>query len=240
MPTNTPNLDLYKKNPATDGADTFNITTMLNDNWDKIDTATGKLSDLTTTVKTNLVAGINEINSAISGKVSKSGDTMTGDLRLIDSSNKYGVVFRNDGNYFYLLVTNENDPTGSWNNLRPFSFNLSTGASTYNNAEILTKSSTDKAAILKWLRPATSQAYTVTTGFVAPSNGWVAVRNGSGEGNYSAWKIGGEIVTINDQRNGGSRAGALSIGSMFFMGEGQTLTHVGQADRSATFMPCAM
>jgi len=65
MPTNTPNLDLYKKNPATDGADTFNITTMLNDNWDKIDTATGKLSDLTTTVKTNLVAGINEIQNQI-------------------------------------------------------------------------------------------------------------------------------------------------------------------------------
>lgn len=32
-------LNLLKKNPATDGADTFNIQTMLNDNWDKIDGA---------------------------------------------------------------------------------------------------------------------------------------------------------------------------------------------------------
>ncbi|MFC3800012.1 hypothetical protein [Cohnella sp. GCM10012308] len=32
-------LNLLKKNPATDGADTFNIQTMLNDNWDKIDAA---------------------------------------------------------------------------------------------------------------------------------------------------------------------------------------------------------
>jgi hypothetical protein len=37
MPSNTTNLALYKKNPATDGLDTFNIDTMLNENWDKID-----------------------------------------------------------------------------------------------------------------------------------------------------------------------------------------------------------
>lgn len=30
-------LNLLKKNPATDGKDTFNIETMLNENWDKID-----------------------------------------------------------------------------------------------------------------------------------------------------------------------------------------------------------
>lgn len=30
-------LKLLKKNPATDGKDTFNIQTMLNENWDKID-----------------------------------------------------------------------------------------------------------------------------------------------------------------------------------------------------------
>lgn len=39
MASNTPNLDLYKKDPLTDGQDTFNIETMLNDNWDKIDAA---------------------------------------------------------------------------------------------------------------------------------------------------------------------------------------------------------
>lgn len=37
MSTYTPYLDLLKKNPLTEGSDTFNITTMLNDNWDKID-----------------------------------------------------------------------------------------------------------------------------------------------------------------------------------------------------------
>ena len=39
MTSYTPNLKLLKKNPSTDGNDTFNIETMLNDNWDKVDDA---------------------------------------------------------------------------------------------------------------------------------------------------------------------------------------------------------
>lgn len=37
MASNTPRLELYKKDPIADANDTFNIQTMLNDNWDKID-----------------------------------------------------------------------------------------------------------------------------------------------------------------------------------------------------------
>lgn len=37
MGSNTPNLNLYKASPKQDGESTFNIDTMLNDNWDKID-----------------------------------------------------------------------------------------------------------------------------------------------------------------------------------------------------------
>lgn len=42
MASNTSNLGLLKKDPLTDGKDTFNIRTMLNDNWDKIDEFAGK------------------------------------------------------------------------------------------------------------------------------------------------------------------------------------------------------
>jgi len=35
--SNTPRLNLYKKDPVADADDTFNIQTMLNDNWDRID-----------------------------------------------------------------------------------------------------------------------------------------------------------------------------------------------------------
>lgn len=37
MASNTPNLNLLKKDPVADKLDTFNIQTMLNENWDKID-----------------------------------------------------------------------------------------------------------------------------------------------------------------------------------------------------------
>lgn len=42
MASSTPFLKLYKKDPIADAKDTFNIQTMLNDNWDKADTAMGK------------------------------------------------------------------------------------------------------------------------------------------------------------------------------------------------------
>ena len=44
MAGNTPNLDLYFKEPIKDGSDTFNIQTMLNDNWNKLDDALKGLS----------------------------------------------------------------------------------------------------------------------------------------------------------------------------------------------------
>lgn len=64
MASSTTNLNLYKKDPTTDGSDTFNITTMLNENWDKIDAASwtaivsstelGRLSGVTSSVQTQL------------------------------------------------------------------------------------------------------------------------------------------------------------------------------------------
>lgn len=55
-------LNLLKKNPATDGKDTFNIETMLNENWDKIDlkveensSAIGQKADKTQISNPNLL-----------------------------------------------------------------------------------------------------------------------------------------------------------------------------------------
>ncbi|MBN1108296.1 MAG: tail fiber domain-containing protein, partial [Bacteroidales bacterium] len=56
-------------------------------------------------------------------------------LRIRGSS--YSTIVRNDGSDFYLLVTAAGDPDGSWNNLRPFSFNLANG-STYLGGQTLT------------------------------------------------------------------------------------------------------
>ena len=45
MASYTTNLNLLKKDPAADASDTFNIKSMLNDNWDKIDAAAGKSAE---------------------------------------------------------------------------------------------------------------------------------------------------------------------------------------------------
>lgn len=45
MPSQTPNLDLYKVNGETDGNDTFNVDVVLNDNWDKLDAAVGQIQE---------------------------------------------------------------------------------------------------------------------------------------------------------------------------------------------------
>ena len=56
----TTNLSLYNTDMNTDGNDYFDFQRDLNDNNDKIDSAFGKLSDLNTTYKTNIVGAINE------------------------------------------------------------------------------------------------------------------------------------------------------------------------------------
>lgn len=43
--------------------------------------------------------------------------------------NGYGTFWRNDGIYFYLMLTNHNDPHGNYNALRPFRVNVATGES---------------------------------------------------------------------------------------------------------------
>ncbi|MCT4688813.1 hypothetical protein [Vallitalea sp.] len=83
MPQYTSNMDLYKVDLETDGNSTFNIKTMLNDNWDKIDSKydehegkitgnndvinkvkkdVGDKSKLKTIDKSNLVEAVNEIS----------------------------------------------------------------------------------------------------------------------------------------------------------------------------------
>ena len=69
--------------------------------------------------------------------VDKAGDTMTGTLNITGMSDgicqqrfvngNYGLMFRQDSSDFYMLLTNKDDPYGQWNDLRPFSINLSTG-----------------------------------------------------------------------------------------------------------------
>lgn len=77
MPNQTENLQLYKTDMETDGNDLFNFDTDLNQNWDKIDSVIGKLSELTTDDKTNLVKAIVEIISKLDKKTSVDLDNLS-------------------------------------------------------------------------------------------------------------------------------------------------------------------
>ena len=48
-------------------------------------------------------------------------------FRIRPSTSSIGMIHRFDGTNYYMLVTNQNDPDGAWNGLRPFSFNGTNG-----------------------------------------------------------------------------------------------------------------
>lgn len=70
MANHTANLDLYKINPATDGNHTFNIDTMLNHNWDKIDDKVGDIEETVGSTQEKVEA-IDEKLGQVEGKVSE-------------------------------------------------------------------------------------------------------------------------------------------------------------------------
>ncbi len=55
MPKETPNLNLYKIDPETDGEMSFNVETMLNENWDKVDEGFQELKENLTAQRTDYV-----------------------------------------------------------------------------------------------------------------------------------------------------------------------------------------
>ncbi|PPQ49138.1 hypothetical protein C5G87_07115 [Paenibacillus peoriae] len=81
MASNTPNLDLYMKDPVADGNDLFNVETMMNDNWEKIDNFAGGMDEVKERLNTisrqdvTLQPGVQVINVAKSALFQLSGLT---------------------------------------------------------------------------------------------------------------------------------------------------------------------
>ncbi|BEO77122.1 hypothetical protein SMTE4_30920 [Serratia marcescens] len=99
----------------------------------------------------NLLAGdVNAWNKteADGRYLAKTGGQLTGPLKTsaeIQSTNidnyrmvggGFGSFWRNDGNRLYLLLTKENDQYGTFNNLRPFSVDVRTGAASVQGLHI--------------------------------------------------------------------------------------------------------
>ena len=62
----------------------------------------------------------------------------------------YGVMFRNDGSNTYILLTNQGDQYGSYNALRPFALNNSTGKLTFSTDCTFTKTIQGTALNALW------------------------------------------------------------------------------------------
>jgi hypothetical protein len=71
-------------------------------------------------------------NLDVKGEIAATLGTAPGQFRMV--AGNYGAFWRNDGANTYLLLTNSGSPYGSWNSLRPFYVNDSTGSVTINNA----------------------------------------------------------------------------------------------------------
>lgn len=93
MSTTTGNLNLNKINTAQDGGLTLNLDTFLGDNWDKIDAAVGKLANLNTQQKSNLVAAINELLSEIQSiDLSGLADKNFSNINLLNALSNLGFT----------------------------------------------------------------------------------------------------------------------------------------------------
>lgn len=65
----------------------------------------------------------------VSGSVRASGELIsTSNNALRAVSGNFGVIQRNDGTDYYILLTSSGSPYGVWNSLRPLSINLASGA----------------------------------------------------------------------------------------------------------------
>ncbi len=86
MATYTENLELFKYDPEVDKKKTFNISQGLNQNWDKLDATVGELqsaNNADTDLSNLTVTG----QAKFDEKVSKSGDTINGEVVVRTGSN---------------------------------------------------------------------------------------------------------------------------------------------------------
>jgi hypothetical protein len=92
-------------------------------------------------------------------------------------------------------------------------------------------------AIFSDIAPNYAAGYSISSGFIAPSAGWVACYGTSGEGSYTTWNADGAEIFRNDQTRGGGRAGQVVMRSMAYVEKGSVITRNGE-NNTAMFYPC--
>ncbi|MGE8207691.1 hypothetical protein ACQKP0_24790, partial [Heyndrickxia sp. NPDC080065] len=103
MATTTKRYALLKKDPSTDGNDTFNIKTMLNDNFDKLDEAAKK---------TELDDHINDKDKHVTADDKKKLDGIeTGANKYVHPSSHPATMITEDSNHRFVTDTEK----ANWN-----------------------------------------------------------------------------------------------------------------------------
>lgn len=153
---------------------------------------------------------LEKVRNMMSAYIPLSGSTeITGILRSTDefqttsanglriAHNNKGVMLRNDGNSTYFLITNDGDPYGSWNDLRPFIIDNTSGITRFENGlkgNLTGNASTSNKSnsIESTGFGDTNLTFSQTSGEFDGNSGWcnyIIANHGSGE-NYYHYTIG--------------------------------------------------
>jgi hypothetical protein len=102
---------------------------------------------------TQTLTGVNLDTTTLSGTLETTGAVIidSNDFRFkpgTAGTTGISVIARNDGTNFYFMTTANNDALGTWNTLRPFTINITTGLVTLGSASGVTTASTDVSTSL--------------------------------------------------------------------------------------------
>lgn len=173
------------------------------------------------------------IDSALASKVNKSGDTMTGPLKM---PVKNEIRFGTDDNFYYVQINSNGDLEIYKNNKglflqkdnqEPYYLDGTKGY------RLLTTADLSSSSIGENLAPDYSAAVTITNkaAYTAPANGWIM--GYASQADYSSVSlVVNNVQYLQSGRKSYNTGGALC----FFVGKGQVITPRG--DAILRFVPC--
>lgn len=179
------------------------------------------------------------IDGALATKVNKSGDTMTGPLKMPVGKS---VQFGNPDSFYYINTGNEgNFNFGTIVDSKYYGIFLDGSSATYTprisngtaSFKILTEQDLSSSSIGENLAPDYSAAVTLTNNavYTAPANGWIM--GYASQADYSSISlIVNNVQYLQSGRKSYNTGGPLC----FFIGKGQTVTP--RADAILRFVPC--
>ena len=157
--------------------------------------------------------------------------TVGNSYRLINPANTYGVFQRVDTTRWYMMVTDLNNPNGSWNGLRPMSFDLATGKMSFasgasSTTQAIDNNSTDIATTAYVQNVLNSVGvnnnninYISNINDYSLTNGWYAIGNTTAGTKPSGQTYG--LICVNSRN---TSAGATRVNQIFYYTESGGIT----------------